>query len=348
MDQVVSKIKRLCAACVLLMMLQGVSVASSAGAQNNALIEVYFVPMHFVFDGQQLSPPEEQRGFIFNSTTYVPLRFLSYSLDKHVDWNGETYTVRISDPNTMQKVSIHEYKLNRAVNRDIGAFDTSSLASTPIEVYFEQVHYIFDGKSLAPPEESPGMIIEGSLYVPMRFLSESIGKVIEWDSETYTVSVETTGTGEPGTKPGTKPEGPTQPVKSPTPSPSPIPTPSTPTVPQGGGGGIIPTQPTPVKVAYATLISEAESQMAALRNSAESRLSALYAQYKAESDTSRKLAIAAEGYAALLQIDAEFNGVLSALEGRLVANQYETTAVAIYRSQYEAEKEARKAQLLGG
>ncbi|MFE5317244.1 peptidylprolyl isomerase [Paenibacillus sp. NPDC056579] len=68
------------------------TVAYASGTQ----IEVYFQNIKYMFDGFEKKPAEDQgQGFIYNGTTYVPLRFVSEALGKEVQWDGDTQTAWI-------------------------------------------------------------------------------------------------------------------------------------------------------------------------------------------------------------------------------------------------------------
>jgi foldase protein PrsA len=83
------KVKGLVLGLSLGIMLTG-TVAYASGTQ----IEVYFKSIKYMFDGQEKNPTAEQgEGFIYNGTTYVPLRFVSEALGKDVAWDGDTDTV---------------------------------------------------------------------------------------------------------------------------------------------------------------------------------------------------------------------------------------------------------------
>lgn len=56
-------------------------------------IEVYFNKLVFKFNGVEKKP--DQPGFIYNDTTYVPLRFVSETLGVPVKYNGDTGTISL-------------------------------------------------------------------------------------------------------------------------------------------------------------------------------------------------------------------------------------------------------------
>lgn len=173
----------------------------SAGSPREAYaeskqIEVSFSPVHFIFGGEELDPPEGQRAFLYKDSTYVPLRFASYALGKAVDWDPDTYTVTVREPKAEEKASIAAYiEERKAGDRPILPVDASALQPSTIDAYFEKVNYVFGKRTVQPPAELPGIIIEGSLYVPLRFVSESAGNKLEWDGETYAITGVSTAEG---------------------------------------------------------------------------------------------------------------------------------------------------------
>ncbi|NOU88852.1 hypothetical protein GC102_24330 [Paenibacillus sp. LMG 31460] len=74
--------------CIVTSMLTG----SVAYAATSTSIEVYFKNLKYKIDGVD-KVPTEGKGFIYDGTTYVPLRFIGESLGKSVAWDGETETI---------------------------------------------------------------------------------------------------------------------------------------------------------------------------------------------------------------------------------------------------------------
>jgi foldase protein PrsA len=71
----------------------------------------------------------------------------------------------------------------------IGSLISGSVAlasSSQIEVAFRSLKYMFDGVEKVPTEEK-GFIYEGSTYVPLRFIQETLGKPVEWDEANETI-----------------------------------------------------------------------------------------------------------------------------------------------------------------
>lgn len=306
-----------------LAVMMGVSAQASA-AQAPMDVDVYQVPMHFTFDGKEYAPPEGQQGFIYEGTTYVPIRFVSYSLDKAVNWDPNTYTVTIAEPKATDKINISEYKLNTQVfSKSTEKFDKSKLAPSNLKVYKEKINYVFDGVKKSPSDELPGYIVDGSLFVPIRFFSESVGKTINWDPETYSVSAVTKEEKKPEVKlPEVKPE--TKPV-----TPGPV---------GGGGGGGAPS----TKLSEASIKADAEAKLTQLKESASSKLQALYDQYKENPSSS----LIANGKAILDQIESQFNQIISETTDKLNTNGYDTSIIDSYEDQYNQIKDDALASIL--
>lgn len=298
-----------------LAVMMGITAQASA-AQEPTDVDVYQVPMHFTFDGKEYAPPEGQQGFIYEGTTYVPIRFISYSLDKAVNWDPNTYTVTIAEPKATDKINISEYKLNTQIySKSTEKFDKSKVVPSNLKVYKEKINYVFDGVNKSPSDELPGYIVDGSLFVPIRFFSESVGKTINWDPETYTVSADTKEEKKPEVKLlEVKPE--TKPV-----IPGPI----------GGGGGGAPV----VKPSEASIKSDAEAKLTSLKETAEKELKALYDQFDFDHPS---LSLIATGNAKIEQFDNQFEQIISEAKAKLNEYNYDTSIIETYEDQYEQAK----------
>ncbi|MCY9696428.1 stalk domain-containing protein [Paenibacillus alginolyticus] len=58
-------------------------------------INVAFMPLKYFFEGVEKPGPSDQQGFIYNGTTYVPLRYMAETLNKKVGWDGKTSSIYI-------------------------------------------------------------------------------------------------------------------------------------------------------------------------------------------------------------------------------------------------------------
>lgn len=70
-----------------------------------------------------------------------------------------------------------------------GAAMATGLYQKSIEVAFVPLTYLFDGTERVPPQDQQGFIYNDRTYVPLRFMSEALGKPVDYDPQTYTIYV---------------------------------------------------------------------------------------------------------------------------------------------------------------
>jgi hypothetical protein len=311
------------------------SLASVSANNEPRSIDVYHVPMHFVFDGEEYAPPEEQKGFIYEGSTYVPLRFISYALNKAVGWEGESYTVTVSESQDQDSIMIHEYKLNRKVRQSrIEKVDMSEAKPSSIQAYFQKVNYIFHGLIKSPAEDLPGMIIHDTLYVPMRFFSESVGQQIEWDPKTYSVVSKS----EAFIKELAKASEPKQPAMVPKqPVQAPV---------LGGGGGFGGGGGTqPAKKTEQAIVDQFKPDLERLENEAANYFLGKLIEYNTlseEEKKERKPAMQAEAQSKLDEFDRRFESLMGSMKSELNNNQLGESKIDELRDQYEEKKALAK------
>lgn len=71
------------------------STSMIAYASSANVIEVYYNVKDIVINGVSQMP--DQKPFVYNGSTYVPLRYISDSLGYDVGWDGDTQTVYIGE-----------------------------------------------------------------------------------------------------------------------------------------------------------------------------------------------------------------------------------------------------------
>ncbi len=105
---------------LIILLLAAVLVLGMAGgwaAGTRMELMVDFLPLKFVFDGEEKGTPDGlffngvkkvPLGFIYEGTTYVPLRYLSEALGKEVIWDGPNRTIYIGSlpPKTGESVLV--------------------------------------------------------------------------------------------------------------------------------------------------------------------------------------------------------------------------------------------------
>jgi hypothetical protein len=81
--------------------------ATVAYAADSVKIDVYFKNLKYMFDGVE-KQPAGTKGFIYDGTTYVPLRFVGEALGKEVTWQGETETIWVGQKPQQQTTAPKE------------------------------------------------------------------------------------------------------------------------------------------------------------------------------------------------------------------------------------------------
>lgn len=140
------------------------AVPSTTTKAANNTIKVQSMNVNLIFDGVSIQPPAGQYVFMYNNTTYVPLRFMSYALQKSVAWDAKNVKVTVAEPSSSELVVIKEYLMN-ATNGS----STSAAAAKNIALNQVKASYVFNGATKALPTGQSSFILNGSLYVPLRF-----------------------------------------------------------------------------------------------------------------------------------------------------------------------------------
>lgn len=321
-------LRRYSAVLLVIALLLGILPATTTEAANN--VKVKPVSVNFDFDGNVLQPPAGQFAFVYKGTTYIPLRFVSYALQKNVQWNGKSSKVTISDPTASQLVVIKEKLLNLSSQKVSNS--SKAILMTPVKV-----DYVFNGKAKVLPEGLKSFMYKGTLYVPVRFVAESAGSVITWDSKTKTVKGTSASHQQEQNneqKPNTDHKEdsstlPSQPTK-----------PTNPTSPPASGNGT-------GKVSYETITSSTEAKLESLQAESQSTLMNLAKQYLAASSEASKKELLAQGQQQLNSLSAKFENIVGNAESQLKDNGYSTDIINQYRKAFNDEIEAGK-QLADG
>lgn len=268
-------------------------------------VKVKTVSVTLQFDGQALKLPDGQHSFIYQGRTYVPIRYISYALQKSVKWDGAKAS--ISEP-TEQELAALKKQLQSATTGNQTAQASVEINIQPVKATLE-----FDGEVGALPAGQALFGYKGSIYAPLRFLSESVGTVIDWDPVTKTVSAESEayraehGTEDDTVLPGTG----------------------------GGAGGEVGSGTGAVKLTYEQITSEAEAKLDALKLSCEASLTAIVIKYDPDTTTAvEKAKLKADGLKVLSNCSSSFEVIISDTTAKLTANGYSTAIIAEYRAAF--------------
>ncbi|AIQ20139.1 hypothetical protein H70357_28095 [Paenibacillus sp. FSL H7-0357] len=314
------------AAVLLLLTLIGVapltaSAPLSASAATVAdTIKASSMNVKMIFDGVSLQPPTGQHVFTYNNTTYVPLRFMSYALQKSVNWDAKSVKVTVSEPSSSELVVIKEYLMN------VGNVGSISAVTKNIMLGKVKASFVFNGSTKTVPTGQGSYMLNGTLYVPLRFLSESVGNNISWNQTTKTITAES-----PSYQAQVTPT-PVVPVATPTgsgPTSTPSPKPSSGTTGGGAGGS--------GALTYEQITGDTEAKLNALRDQSTSTLYGLAIEYVSAKDAAAKANLVAKGKQQLSSFTASFNSIITDAEQKLKSNGHSTAIIAQYRATFEAE-----------
>lgn len=293
------------------------SVPSTTSKAAAATVKVPSMNVKLIFDGVSMQPPAGQYVFMYNNTTYVPLRFMSYALQKSVSWDAKNIKVTVAEPSSSELVVIKEYLMNVADGNNNHA------ATKNIILNQVKASYVFNGSTKALPAGQSSFILNGSLYVPLRFLSESVGHNISWDQKTKTITATSKAYQEQSTNSSTG--------NSQNPSETATPAPSGTNGATGGGSAVTGT------VTYESITSETEAKLTALKNQSQAALMSIALEYVGASDAASKQSIKAKGVQQLASFTASFNSIVADAEQKLKSNGYSTEIISQYRSEFEAQ-----------
>ncbi|MGI6561493.1 MAG: cell wall hydrolase [Clostridia bacterium] len=127
--------------------------------ENNLKSTIIYPGMKLIVGLSETSPvkitvngqPVLTDGFIHENRTFVPIRFISEMLGAEVDWFPEEKYAAV----------IHNQKV-------------ILLKSNESNVYVNGIHQIID---------APAMNMNGRIFVPLRFVSETGDVAVEWDGD---------------------------------------------------------------------------------------------------------------------------------------------------------------------
>lgn len=296
------------------------AAVSTVTAKTSNSIKVQNVDVTMLFDGVALQPPAGQYVFMYNNTTYVPLRFMSYALQKSVGWDAKNLKVTVADLSSSELVVIKEYLMN--------ATDSSAFASKNIALNNVNASYVFNGNNKALPKGQSSYLLNGSIYVPLRFLSESVGNSISWDQKTKTISANSKSYEENSANVNSNNNG-----TSPSASTAPTAT-AAPTDANGAGSGSAGTGSG--KVSYESITSATEAKLNALESQSASTLMGTLGEYLSAKDDATRESIKAKGKQQIASFRASFNSIIADAEQKLNNNGYSTAIIQQYKDAFDA------------
>ena len=121
--------------------------------------------------------------FIYEGTTYLPLRAVAETLSTEVSWDGDNYIVDLksgSGKADKKEISYTPY---------VGVLD--------INISYRDISVFLDGEKLelmtADGNPAEPFIYEGTTYLPLRAVAEATNTQVEWDADTNSIYLSTSG-----------------------------------------------------------------------------------------------------------------------------------------------------------
>lgn len=275
--------------------------AGAASASTSVNIKTQAVSLKF--DGQSLLLPDGQYAFMYQNRTYIPIRFISYALQKSVKWDQKTSKVTVSEPTAAEKESLAKLLAGAA------AGGKQPEAGKSLTIKPVQATLVFDGQSKALPTGQSLYSYNNSIYVPLRFMSEAVGTDIKWDQKTNSITGEsaaykaaqagggTTGGNTGGGIGGTDPSGETKPTKE-------------------------------------SIEASGTAKLTSLENSCIVSLGSLLTQYQAATDQTVKDSLKAQGQQEIAKCNADFNKLKAEVTAELTKYSYSLEIIAVYDKKY--------------
>lgn len=121
--------------------------------------------------------------FLYNGTTYLPVRAVSEAMGKQVKWDGAASSVYIYGSATPTAPSE-----GSPAPKDV-AYQNISVTYSNIKLYVDDV--------LVTPKDAAGNTVEpflynGTTYLPVRAVGNALGKAVGWNDASKTVYLTTT------------------------------------------------------------------------------------------------------------------------------------------------------------
>lgn len=171
---------------LLALCLAFVMASPALALQATQNIEITYRGITITLDGQEIVPVDADGNsvepFLYNGTTYLPVRGVANALSLDVAWDGTTNTVTLTSGGT-PVAPLEAAK--------------STQGTATVSATYRDISIIIDGVPLVPTDAAGNVVepflIDGTTYLPVRAISEALGLNVTWDNATSTVAL-TTGT----------------------------------------------------------------------------------------------------------------------------------------------------------
>lgn len=167
----------------LLALCMSFALASTAFAlQETRSIDITYRGISITLNGQEIIPVDANGNsvepFVYNGTTYLPVRGVANALSLDVAWDSDTNTVTLTSGGT----AIAPVEAAK-----------STQATVSVSATYRDIAIIIDGVPLIPTDAAGNVVepflIDGTTYLPVRAISEALDLSVSWDNATSTVSL---------------------------------------------------------------------------------------------------------------------------------------------------------------
>lgn len=173
--------KRIISLILILCLTLGLGV-SAAAASGTETVTIHYRGIRIEVDGETLNPCDvsgnSTEPFIYNGSTYLPVRAVAGALGLNVAWDEATSTVTLTSGGT--------------VNLGSGE-PASSSESAAAQITYRDIRIVIDGRVISPCDvtgkPTEPFILGGSTYLPVRAVASALGLDVGWDEATSTVSL---------------------------------------------------------------------------------------------------------------------------------------------------------------
>lgn len=139
-----------------------------------------------VIDGEEMNFKRADGSaafaLVYEDVTYLPLRAIGEALGRNVNWDEATKTVTLEGERTT-KDSSNKYVEGEKKNVKVQVRDDFTIVIDGKEQTFQTSA----GKAIYP------LLYDGSTYLPLRAIGQIMGKDVDWDNDTKTVTLTSDG-----------------------------------------------------------------------------------------------------------------------------------------------------------
>ena len=176
------------------------SVGITGAVSTRNLYDVITDGVKIVVDGKELHPTDVNgktvEPFIYNGTTYLPVRAVANAMNKAVSWDGENFTVYLGDMEG--KLTYPTIELEKMTSIAESPYTTNGLTDNYENNYSRAICNNVNHKSLEYLLNMKYSRFKGTLYVPKGVNSDSSCYLtIEADGKTIYTSPKMTKSSRP-------------------------------------------------------------------------------------------------------------------------------------------------------